>query len=117
MIMKKIRMALAAFAIAATLASFNNLPATSIKGKVTPAKYCGVYAWAISDKDTLYTTVNDGSFEFDNAKPGVYRIIIEAASPYKHMAKDGVVVKEGQAIDLGELSLQKWECTFKPVSK
>ena len=110
--MKKIKFALAGLAIAISLISFKNLPATSIKGKVTPAKYC-VHAWAISESDTLYTTINDGNFEFTNAKPGTYRIVIEATSPYRHMAKDGVVVKEGQSTDLGELSLQKWECTYR----
>jgi hypothetical protein len=108
MIMKKIRMALPAFAIAvASLVSFKTSPAPSIKGKVTPANYA-VRAWAITETDTLYTTIKDGNFEFPNARPGVYRIVIEALSPYRHMAKDGIVVKDGQATDV-ELSLQKWE--------
>ena len=106
--MKRTKMALSGFAIAAIgLLSFHSLPATSIKGKVTPAKY-GVHAWAITDNDTLYTTITDGSFEFSNAKPGVYRIIVEAVSPYRHMAKDGIVVKDGESTDIGELSLAKY---------
>jgi hypothetical protein len=108
MIMKKISTALAVFTIviAIFLVSFKNAPAPSLKGKVSPA-WCAVQAWAISETDTLYTTVTDGSFDFSNAKPGVYRIIIEARSPYRSMAKDGVVVKEGEATDI-ELSLQKY---------
>jgi len=108
MIMKKISTALAVFtiAIASFLVSFKNAPAPSIKGKVSPAWYA-VQAWAIGETDTLYTTVTDGSFDFSNAKPGVYRIIIEARSPYRSMAKDGVIVKDGEATDL-ELSLQKY---------
>jgi hypothetical protein len=73
---------------------------------VSPAWYA-VHAWAISESDTLYTSVTDGSFDFTNARPGVYRIIIEARSPYRHMAKDGVVVKDGEETDI-ELSLQKY---------
>jgi hypothetical protein len=103
--MKKTKMALLGCAIAG-LFSFKSLSTTAIKGKVTPAWY-GVHAWAITDNDTLYTTINDGNFEFSNAKPGVYKIVIEARSPYRHMAKDGVVVKDGQATDI-ELSLQKY---------
>jgi len=108
MIMKKISTALAVFTIVITsfLVSFKNAPAPSIKGKVSPAWYA-VQAWAISETDTLYTTVTDGSFDFSNAKPGVYRIIIEARSPYRSMAKDGVIVKDGEATDV-ELSLQKY---------
>ncbi|MBO9683444.1 MAG: carboxypeptidase regulatory-like domain-containing protein [Flavisolibacter sp.] len=86
--MKKIRTALVAFAIISTcfLTSFKTALATSIKGKVSPAWYA-VHAWAISESDTLYTTITGGSFDFTNARPGVYRIIIEARSPYRHMAK------------------------------
>jgi hypothetical protein len=111
--MKKTKMALSALAIAATgLFSFHSLPVTSLKGKVTPAKY-GVHAWAISESDTLYTTVRNGSFEFTNARPGVYRIVIEARLPYRHTAKDNVVVKEGQATDVGEISLKKNSAVIK----
>ena len=106
--MKKIKTAIAALTIFACslLVSFNTAPAPSITGKVSPSWYA-VQAWAISETDTLYTTVSDGSFDFSNARPGVYRIIIEARSPYRHMAKDGVVVKEGEATDI-QLSLQKY---------
>ncbi|HWJ28209.1 MAG TPA: carboxypeptidase-like regulatory domain-containing protein [Flavisolibacter sp.] len=109
--MKRIRMALPAFAIAFALLAFTSSPATSIKGKVTPAGYA-VRAWAMSESDTLYTTIENGNFEFANAKPGVYRIVVEALSPYRHLAKDGVVVNEGQATDV-ELSLQRWESSFE----
>lgn len=106
--MKKIRAAVIAFAVISMtlLISFKNPPVASIQGKVSPAWYA-VNAWAISETDTLYTTVTDGNFDFWNAKPGVYRIIIEARSPYRHIARDGVVVKDGQETDL-KLSLQKY---------
>jgi hypothetical protein len=106
--MKKIRTALAAFTIVTSslLISFRTVQAPSIKGTVSPGWYA-VNAWAISEEDTLYTSVTDGSFEFTNARPGVYRIIIEARSPYRHLAKDDVIVKEGQETVV-ELSLQKY---------
>lgn len=106
--MKNIKLALQALSIitAIVLASFKNPPAPSIKGKVSPGWYA-VNAWAITDTDTLYTSVSDGSFEFTNAKPGVYRIIIEAKSPYRHLAKDGVIVKDGEETDVA-LSLQRY---------
>ena len=107
--MKKVRITLLGFAIAAIgLVSFRPAQPVPIKGKVTPAWY-GVNAWAISQDDTLYTSISDGNFEFPNAEPGVYKIIIEARSPYRHMEKDGIVVKDGQAADVGAFELQKWE--------
>ena len=100
--------ALYGFAIALLgLLSFSNPQPSSIKGKVTPAQYAE-NAWAVSETDTLYTTVTNGNFEFTNAEPGVYRIIIGASSPYRHTVKDSVVVNAGQATDIGELPLEKY---------
>ena len=107
--MKKTKIALLGLTIAvAGLLSFRQPPTSLIKGKVTPAFY-GVHAWAISDNDTLHTTISDGNFQFAVSEPGTYRIVIEARSPYRHMAKDGIVVNAGQQTNLGELSLQKWQ--------
>jgi hypothetical protein len=109
MIMKKTKLALLGLAITvAGLLSFRQPAPSLIKGKVTPAFY-GVHAWAISENDTLYTTISDGNFEFAVSEPGTYRIVIEARSPYRHMAKDGIVVNAGHETNIGELSLQKWE--------
>lgn len=107
--MKKTKIALLGLTIAvAGLLSFRQPPTSLIKGKVTPAFY-GVHAWAISNNDTLHTTISDGNFQFAVSEPGTYRIVIEARSPYRHMAKDGIVVNAGQQTNLGELSLQKWQ--------
>lgn len=92
--------------------SFNTPNSASIKGKITPAHY-GIRAWAISDADTLYTTIEKGNFEFYGAKPGTYRIIVEALSPYRHTTKDGIEVRTGEAIDVGELSLQKYTASIR----
>jgi hypothetical protein len=114
--MKKTRTALLSLAIVTALASFQNSKPATIKGRISPAFY-GVNAWAISQSDTLYTTIEAGSFEFLNAEPGVYRLVIEARSPYRNMAKDGIIVKDGQPIDIGELPLQKWESVYATSSK
>lgn len=107
--MKKSRLAILAFAIIAIVSlSFRTIEPTPIRGKVTPAWYA-VHAWAISETDTLYTTVDNGNFVFPNVRPGVYRIVIEARSPYRHMQMNGIVVKDGEATDVGELSLPRWE--------
>ncbi len=105
--------ALSALVIAAAcLLSFNIPNAASIKGKVTPAHY-GIRAWAISESDTLYTTIEKGSFEFPGAKPGTYLIIVEALSPYRHTQKDGVEVRSGEILDIGELSLLKYTASIR----
>ena len=107
--MKRTRTALLGFAIAAVaLLSFQKHGTSILKGIVTPAFYA-MNAWAISEHDTLYTSVEDGSFSFAIPDPGTYKIIVEARSPYRHMQKNGIVVRDGEQINLGELSLQKWE--------
>lgn len=78
----------------------------SIKGTVTPAEG-GVRAWAESASDTLKAVIVNGSYEITDAKPGTYKVIIEAKPPYKNIAKDGIMVSDGQAADAGEIKLEK----------
>jgi hypothetical protein len=103
--MKNAKFKLAALTFAAaTLFAFSGIKTGSIKGSVNPADGA-VNAWALSGTDTLKAVVNKGSFEIMDAKPGTYRIIIEAKPPYKNAAKDGVTVADGQATDVGEIKL------------
>jgi hypothetical protein len=34
-------------------------------------------------------------------------VIIEATPPYKNIAKDGIVVSDGQTVDAGEIKLSQ----------
>ena len=105
--MKNIKIAITALAVASIgLLSFHGLQASSIKGKVTPGDGA-LRAWAISGGDTLRSEVSSGVFQFDGAKAGTYRVIIEAKPPYKHAAKDSVVVVDGQTTDVGEIALSQ----------
>jgi len=105
--MKKTRIALTTLAIvAAGLFSFNVMLNGSVKGTVTPAD-AAVRAWAISGADTLKADIANGAFEITNAKPGVYKIIIEANAPYKNSAKENVEVKDGEPTDVGEIKLEQ----------
>jgi hypothetical protein len=80
--------------------------AGSIRGSVTPAEG-GVRAWAESGTDTIKAPIINGSYEITDAKPGTYKVIIEAKPPYRNVAKDGIVVNDGQAADAGEIKLEK----------
>lgn len=103
--MKQIKMAVVALSIAtAGLFAFKDIDTGSIKGTVTPADGA-TRAWALSATDTLKSDIKDGSFEISNAKPGEYRLIIEAKAPYKNQAKENVAVVDGQATDVGEITL------------
>lgn len=106
--MKKSKLALASAisVVAAGLFAFNVITAGSIKGTVTPAD-AATRAWALSSSDTLRASVNQGTYEIKDAKPGSYRIIIEAKPPYKNAAKDSVTVADGQATEVGEIKLEQ----------
>ena len=98
---------LAAITIAAAgLFSFSNLRSGSIKGTVSPADGA-TRAWAESSTDTLKALVINGSYEITDAKPGTYKIIIEAKPPYKNAAKSDITVSDGKAADAGEIKLEK----------
>jgi hypothetical protein len=76
-----------------------------VKGKVTPADK-GLHALAVVNSDTLKAPIIDGAFEFKNVKAGTYTIIIETQAPYTTVQKKGVVVKDGETTDVGEIRLE-----------
>jgi hypothetical protein len=88
------------------LFAFSLLRVGSIRGTITPID-AGVRAWAESASDTLKAPIVNGAFEIPDAKPGVYKVIIEAKPPYRNVAKDGIMVSDGQAADAGEIKLEK----------
>jgi hypothetical protein len=91
---------------AAGLFAFTQMKEGSIRGTVTPADGA-VRAWAESATDTLRAPIVNGSYEITNAKPGTYKVVIEAKPPYRNIAKDGIMVNDGQAADAGEIKLEK----------
>jgi hypothetical protein len=98
---------LGAVAVAAAgLFAFAHLRFGSIRGTITPID-AGVRAWAESATDTLKAPIVNGAFEITDAKPGAYKVVIEAKPPYRNVAKDGLMVTDGQATDAGEITLEK----------
>jgi hypothetical protein len=91
---------------ASGLFAFGHLKFGSIRGTITPVD-AGVRAWAESATDTLKTPILNGSYEITDAKAGAYKVIIEAKPPYRNIARDGIMVNDGQATDAGEIKLEK----------
>lgn len=103
--MKKTKLSLLALGIAVTgFFSFMGLEGGSIKGTVAPVEG-GATAWAVSATDTLKDAIESGAFEITGVKPGTYTVIIEAKAPSKNASKEGVVVADGKATDVGEIKL------------
>ena len=103
---KKIAAFTASLAMVFALFAFTALKNGSIKGSVSPsASATSVYV--VSGMDTMRTNIQNGAFEIGQVKPGTYKLVIEATAPYKNFEKEGVVVNEKKATDVGEITLQQ----------
>jgi hypothetical protein len=60
--------------------------------------------WAVSGKDTVAIIPPPGSFIMD-LKPGSWKLVVEAVLPYKNAEREGILVTEGQIIDVGLIKL------------
>lgn len=103
---KKITVLAASLAMALAFFAFTTLKNGSIKGKVSPSA-SATSAYVVSGMDTLRTNIQNGVFEISEVKPGTYKLVIEAIAPYKNFEKQGVVVNESKATDVGEITLQQ----------
>jgi hypothetical protein len=103
---KKITALAASFAMVFTLFAFTTFKNGSIKGSVSPSA-SATSAYVVSGMDTLRTNIRNGGFEIGEVKPGTYKLVIEAIAPYKNFEKEGVVVNEKKATDVGEIALQQ----------
>ena len=102
--MKKAIVSCAVLALClATLPAFTDVQ-SSISGKVKPPD--GMEAiWIISGKDTSRVTVTTGTFSV-NVTPGIYKLVIDAKSPYQDVNMENLEVKPGMTLDLGEIFLK-----------
>ena len=91
--------------------AFRKQETGTIKGRVVP--YNGALnVWAVSEKDTVKTTVQTaGEFEL-KAKPGLYRVIVEGRKPYKVTTKTGIQVSNGSYVDIGDIILDQGSLTM-----
>lgn len=104
--MKPRKLAVVVLVLLAAAFAFRAPGIGSIKGSVTPAIGAST-AWAESVTDTLKAVVTNGNFEITDAKPGTYKVIIEAKPPFKMAIKDNVPVRDGQSTDVGQIMLEQ----------
>jgi len=102
----KITVLAASLAMAFALFAFTTFKNGSISGTVSPSA-AATSAYVVSGMDTMRTNIQNGAFEIREVKPGTYKLVVEAIAPYKNFEKEGVVVKEKKATDVGEITLQQ----------
>jgi hypothetical protein len=64
-----------------------------------PIKDVNVTAYLVTRKEKTVLTGDDGTYAFDELKPGVYKFVFEKAG-FKKVTKDKVVVKTDEAFQL-----------------
>jgi hypothetical protein len=104
--MKNTFFILIAIAIIVSGLAFRPIKPAYITGKIIPTEAVKD-VWAVSPKDTTRALIVQGSFTIPDVKPGTYKVVIDAAEPYKDVIKDGVIVTEGVPVDMGEIKLEK----------
>ena len=64
-----------------------------------PLKDVSITAVLASKKEKIVMTDEDGSFNFDELKPGIYKFVFEKAG-YKKITKEKVVIKTDEAFQM-----------------
>jgi hypothetical protein len=103
---KKITVLAASLAMVFVLFAFTTFKNGSIKGRVSPSA-SATSAYVVSGMDTMRANIQNGAFEIGQVQPGTYKLVIEAVAPYKNFEREGVVVNEKKASDVGVISLQQ----------
>jgi len=88
------------------LFSFSVRFSSVIKGTISPADKAGS-VWAIAGNDSTKVMPLQGAFQLNDLKAGTYKIVVEGIAPYKDFVKEGVVVKDGEVLDLGIITLNQ----------
>ena len=63
--------------------------------------------WAISTRDTIPIVPNTAGIFLAEVKPGAWKLVIEARSPYSNTERDNIVVTDGQVTDIGNIKLSE----------
>ncbi|HEY0433693.1 MAG TPA: carboxypeptidase regulatory-like domain-containing protein [Chitinophagaceae bacterium] len=103
--MKRMMIPIFLLALFALLIAANRRVQTSIVGRVNPVAGANMVV-AVSGHDSSSSTIVNGAFNLE-AKPGIYRVVIDAVEPYKDAVLENINVKDGQTVDVGEIMLQK----------
>jgi hypothetical protein len=87
------------------LHAFRIIQGSTITGRVNPPGEIEAI-WAFNNVDTIKSIPSQGAFAL-TAKPGIWKVVIDAKPPFKDAIIENVEVKANQTTDLGEIRLQQ----------
>jgi hypothetical protein len=82
------------------------LKTSSLHVKVFPAVAIEK-VWAVQGKDSLAMTGIDGDYYISNIHPGIWRVRVDAKTPYQDASFKTIDIAPGKGDDMGEIQLQK----------
>jgi hypothetical protein len=91
--------------MAITLHAYKDFQTSGISGRVTPRDAVEMI-WAIRGTDSFKTVPANGVFMLE-AKPGIYKVIVDAKQPYKDILVESIEVTSGKTTDLGEIKISQ----------
>jgi hypothetical protein len=101
--MKKIMIVICATIIIIVAFAFQRHFKSGIYGTIDPVDGAK-RVWAISGRDSIPTVPVSGKFSIE-AKPGTWRVFVEAVDAGKNASIDNVLVVESQFTDVGVIRL------------
>lgn len=78
-----------------------------------PLKDVSVTAYLVSKKEKAIITDDDGSYSFDELKPGTYRFIFEKAG-FKRVTREKVVIKTDETFQLNIEMIENRDSDLMP---
>lgn len=87
------------------LHAFRIIQGSTITGRVNPPGEVET-VWAFSNSDTIKGLLKEGAFAL-TAKPGLWKVIVDAKPPFRDAIIENVEVKANQTTDIGEIRLQQ----------
>ncbi len=78
-----------------------------------PIKDVSVTAYFVSKKEKVVVTDEDGSFSFDDLKPGTYKFVFEKAG-FKKLTKEKVVIRTDEAYQLNIEMIESGDFEIMP---
>jgi len=101
--MKTTWVLVAVISIVSVLHAFKAVQTSGISGRITPADAAQM-VWAIQGSDSLRLVPAGGTFMIE-ARPGLYKVIVDAREPFKDVLLENIEVTTGKTTDVGEIKL------------
>ena len=91
--------------VAIILHAYKDFQTSGISGRLSP-RDAAETVWAIQGVDSIKTIPANGVFILE-AKPGIYKVIVDAKQPYKDVLVESIEVTLGKTTDLGEIKISE----------